>query len=745
MSGSATVTFSSLALSSVPFVATDEILVAQCSSGGVITGFVRAQVGAYLSGLGSGGSSYTLPAATSAVLGGVSPDGTTIHNMGGVISIGIVPVGNVTGAVSTAYAAATFYPLTNPAGYQTAANVTSALAPYVLTTALTTALAPLATTAAVGTAIAAAATALNVATIAALRLNTTGVPTAILAGYATALDGGEGVFVIDALDATSADNGGTIIVDAAGHRWYRQFDRSTVNAKWFGCKGTWTTGATPDDTLAARAALATGYNVFFPTGKYCLSDMLTTTTPGQRVTGAGRGRTLFVIPTTFNLSATSIFYVNDPTVTTVTDVPGPEFSDFGFLFAQIDSYNPSVLIHFPPAFYINATPRTRFRRLRIAQGWVGINFVGQCGGAVIDDLETSCLAYNVMIDGCADTMRINNWHCFQFDLTANQVAYFYSSACYGLYCGRCDDLILSNCLWLCGQDTATYFYASSLGNTFGSISNCDWDTNGGLNIQAVSGLALTNSQLSFPPAAGSGHHAIVLVAGSLSMTNCSIYCNGTTADLNAILQTGGTIAMSDCELTTNVDSCLYAITAGVTDFTDNTLSYGVAGSKSVALINILGGAGVISDNTFKTITTGTGTAITFSVDTYFVVNDNFMGNWFITASVALTQAAFDNNAFCGSDRLYTAICGAIRTKLLVGVCGSTGGASVAHGLANGHLSILGVDAWAEAAGGTGSAAMVPVTINSIDGSYINIAGAPASQPYRLTVRYIAQPLAWPTS
>ena len=50
----------------------------------------------YLTSSG-GGSSYTLPAATSSTLGGVKPDGTTILNSSGAISVGTVPAANVTG------------------------------------------------------------------------------------------------------------------------------------------------------------------------------------------------------------------------------------------------------------------------------------------------------------------------------------------------------------------------------------------------------------------------------------------------------------------------------------------------------------------------------------------------------------------------------------------------------------------------------------------------------------------------
>jgi hypothetical protein len=60
-----------------------------------------------------------------------------------------------------------------------------------------------------------------IATIAALRLNTVGYAAVFVQGYSALQDGGQGVFVLNSSDTFSADNGGTIIVDAAGHRYYR--------------------------------------------------------------------------------------------------------------------------------------------------------------------------------------------------------------------------------------------------------------------------------------------------------------------------------------------------------------------------------------------------------------------------------------------------------------------------------------------------------------------------------------------
>ena len=105
-------------------------------------------------------------------------------------------------------------------------------------------------------------------TIAALRAlnNSTTNSTVTVSGYAAPADGGGGIFVVNAADTTSADNGGTIIVDSVGRRWYRLTSGTTYSVLWFGAKGDGTT----DDTTSIYAAFtaAAGRVLAFPPGTY---------------------------------------------------------------------------------------------------------------------------------------------------------------------------------------------------------------------------------------------------------------------------------------------------------------------------------------------------------------------------------------------------------------------------------------------------------------------------------------------
>jgi hypothetical protein len=87
----------------------------------------------------------------------------------------------------------------------------------------------------------------------------------------TSPSGIAGDFTRDDSDTTSADNGGTIIVDANGARWKRAYD-GPVNVKWFGAKGDGVT----DDTAAIQAAISSGAKrIIAPAGgNYRITSML---------------------------------------------------------------------------------------------------------------------------------------------------------------------------------------------------------------------------------------------------------------------------------------------------------------------------------------------------------------------------------------------------------------------------------------------------------------------------------------
>jgi hypothetical protein len=95
-------------------------------------------------------------------------------------------------------------------------------------------------------------------------------PQVILKTNYVAGDGG-GLFRYDASDTTTADNGGTVIVDAASRRWKRQYI-GALHSKWFGARG----NNSANDTTALQNAItaAAGGALEIDPGTY-LTDPLT--------------------------------------------------------------------------------------------------------------------------------------------------------------------------------------------------------------------------------------------------------------------------------------------------------------------------------------------------------------------------------------------------------------------------------------------------------------------------------------
>ncbi|MDE1728988.1 MAG: hypothetical protein KGH81_07425, partial [Thaumarchaeota archaeon] len=117
---------------------------------------------------------------------------------------------------------------------------------------------------------------------------------AYIAGYYSAGDGGAGLFRYVASDTTSADNSGTIVVDASGRRWYRVWDGRSTSIREWGAK---VDGST-DDSTSIQAAInflqsgsenmgGAGGVVIFPTGTVLINAGITVSTGGITLQGAG--------------------------------------------------------------------------------------------------------------------------------------------------------------------------------------------------------------------------------------------------------------------------------------------------------------------------------------------------------------------------------------------------------------------------------------------------------------------------
>ena len=108
-------------------------------------------------------------------------------------------------------------------------------------------------------------------------------------------EGISGYFALDASDATSADNGGTIIVDALGRRWKRLFS-SAISLSWFGANGDGVADDRPAIVAAIAHAASSGKSLHVPSGTYLCQSGDVTINARIHLFGDGSQNTIFKFP-----------------------------------------------------------------------------------------------------------------------------------------------------------------------------------------------------------------------------------------------------------------------------------------------------------------------------------------------------------------------------------------------------------------------------------------------------------------
>lgn len=297
-------------------------------------------------------------------------------------------------------------------------------------------------------------------------------------------------------------------------RTQHQVNADFISVKDFGAIGDGVT----DDADAFEAATAVAKSLYIPAGTYVLSHGVPVPL-NFTMRGAGRHCTKIYIPSTFRLTDPGVFY-------SPGGENGAQISDITIEFYQPDVTSYSGLIQYPAAFYMRDTPRFKINTVRIVKGWNGINMLGNSGGCVVDDLESSCFNYDIVADGSLDSVKFTKLHIWPFGLvntgSDNLYNLWTSSSHTGLQLGRVDDLHLSDSLFF-SLKKAVVFTTGTDGNVaFGNIVNTDFDDRGGLIIDN----------------------------GNISVSNC--FFSVGKADSNSIVISGGTVNISNSSFSYSV-------------------------------------------------------------------------------------------------------------------------------------------------------------------------------------------------
>jgi hypothetical protein len=229
-----------------------------------------------------------------------------------------------------------------------------------------------------------------------------------ITGYLAAKDpsGCAGVFVQSSTDTTTADNGGTVLIDAKNRRWKRQFNGRT-NIQWFGADPTYTVDSTAAIQAAVNSGGWNGVDLIAPKGTYRVD--------GQIVVGDNNGVAVNAVRLKGESAYGSVF------LRPAASPTGPmflvngfhhQFETFGIVgnkLADNSGYSVSVGIKIraiPQAGTTMSTKWCRFSNLDINQTDIGV----QIGDYDVDgkhpDIETNSF-HHIKIHNCKKGVFIN--------------------------------------------------------------------------------------------------------------------------------------------------------------------------------------------------------------------------------------------------------------------------------------------------------------------------------------------------
>ena len=279
--------------------------------------------------------------------------------------------------------------------------------------------------------------------IAALRANTATVTSGLKTCSVTSYYGAnavslqqspfQGNYYIKTSDTTSADNGGTIIVDAAGNRWYLS-SNTLIYGETFGCRADGVT----DDSVAMQAALGWVLNkrkkLHLTASSYLLNSVTVSSTlasawPSLEIEGelGATGEALYqsgANGTTIITNGNSAFIINLDSFFNESI----RFKNIGFLNTGSSGSTSAITINkqsttggsFPRGWEFRDIGCSGFYSFMTVQGFDSTftnNFIGTCG-------FYNVIAYNT-------SFGIRAIDCY-FDLLSLNDCLFHSASAYGI-------------------------------------------------------------------------------------------------------------------------------------------------------------------------------------------------------------------------------------------------------------------------------------------------------------------------
>lgn len=202
-----------------------------------------------------------------------------------------------------------------------------------------------------------------------------------------------GIFQLDMTDTTSADNGGTILVDGSGRRWKRDYI-GAVDVAWFGAVHT----VGVDNSEAFAAAMAVNLQVVFR-GEYDLYSTITIPS-GCTLSGTGKQTSALRIRHTGKAVILNGFSTIEKMIISYPDQP----------ITGVIPFSCEATISEDAT---NGCPYAQIRNIRFVRAYRAIS-LGFAGGNVnaptISDVDGFPFFVGIEIDRSYDCVRIVNTH-----------------------------------------------------------------------------------------------------------------------------------------------------------------------------------------------------------------------------------------------------------------------------------------------------------------------------------------------
>ena len=190
-------------------------------------------------------------------------------------------------------------------------------------------------------------------------------------------------------------------------------------------------------------------------------------------------------PCTYTMSGAGLYVVNGTSTATVGSeamsttplgqitlaAAGQQIQGLKISYSQPDSTSPTA---YQPAIMARL-PGAKLDDIMVVKGSTCVDMAGSnnAGNAYFSNLQMGCFNYGIKIDGSEDSVQINKFHYFPYEMTTNQQMAFFSGGNTAIDMGRTDDFKISDSLAI--GVLCIHMHGGAMGGAFGEISNFDFD------------------------------------------------------------------------------------------------------------------------------------------------------------------------------------------------------------------------------------------------------------------------------